>query len=76
MISLSFIFARLYMTVVPVREVLEAFFWSGVLSVAIFILLGFAGSVVLIRLLPAVLKLDSGYSQLAVLRIPIAPGTH
>jgi hypothetical protein len=36
-ISGCLIFARLYMAVVPIREVLEAFFWSGILSVAIFV---------------------------------------
>jgi len=35
--------ARLYMTLVPVQEVLEAFFWSGVVSIAVFIPLSFAG---------------------------------
>jgi hypothetical protein len=31
------------MAVVPIREVLEAFFWSGILSLGFFIPLGFAG---------------------------------
>src|SRR6266851_2239265 len=42
-IAICLIFARLYMAVVPVREVLEAFFWSGILSVAVFIPLSLAG---------------------------------
>lgn len=41
-ISVYLILARLYMAVVPVREVLEAFFWSGILSVGTFIPLSFA----------------------------------
>jgi hypothetical protein len=36
------VFARLYMAVVPVSEVIEAFFWSGVISVAIFVPLSFS----------------------------------
>jgi O-Antigen ligase len=36
------VFARLYMAVVPISEVLEAFFWSGVISVAIFVPLVFS----------------------------------
>jgi O-antigen ligase len=36
------VFARLYMAVVPVSEVIEAFFWSGVISVAIFFPLAFS----------------------------------
>jgi hypothetical protein len=36
------VFARLYMTVVPVSEVIEAFFWSGVISIVIFVPLGFS----------------------------------
>jgi hypothetical protein len=43
LISACLILARLYMAVVPVREVLEAFFWSGILSVAIFIPSSLAG---------------------------------
>jgi O-antigen ligase len=35
------IFARIYMAVVPLEEVLEAFFWSGVVSVGIFLPLSF-----------------------------------
>lgn len=42
LISACLILARLYMAVVPIREVLEAFFWSGILSVGIFIPLSFA----------------------------------
>ena len=41
-ISGCLILARLYMAVVPVREVFEAFFWSGILSVSIYIPLSFA----------------------------------
>jgi O-antigen ligase len=37
------ILARLYMTVVPVREVFEAYFLSGILSIALFIPLSLAG---------------------------------
>jgi O-antigen ligase len=37
------ILARLYMTVVPVREVFEAYFLSGMLSIALFIPLSLAG---------------------------------
>jgi O-antigen ligase len=33
--------ARLYMAVVPVREVFEAFFWSGILSVGLLVPLSF-----------------------------------
>src|ERR1700676_4111086 len=40
-ISVCLILARLYMAVVPVQEVLEAFFWSGVLSVSIFVPISF-----------------------------------
>src|SRR6266403_3101549 len=42
-ISLCLILARLYMAVVPIREVLEAYFWSGIVSVAILMALGFGG---------------------------------
>jgi hypothetical protein len=40
-ICVCLILARLYMAVVPIREVLEAFFWSGLLSLGIFIPLTF-----------------------------------
>lgn len=40
--TVCLILARFYMVLVPVREVLEAFFWSGILSVSIFIVLAFA----------------------------------
>lgn len=40
-ISVCLILARLYMAVVPVQEVFEAFFWSGILSIAILVLVGF-----------------------------------
>ncbi len=36
------VLARLYTAVVPIREVLEAFFWSGVVSVGLFLPLSFA----------------------------------
>jgi exopolysaccharide production protein ExoQ len=42
LISACLILARLYMAVVPIREVLEAFFWSGIVSVALFVPLSFA----------------------------------
>lgn len=41
-ITVCLVLTRLYMAVVPIREVFEAFFWSGILSVAIFIPLSFA----------------------------------
>lgn len=43
LISACLILARLYMAVVPISEVLEAFFWSGIASIGIFIPLSFAG---------------------------------
>jgi hypothetical protein len=42
LISACLILARLYTAVVPIREVLEAFFWSGIVSVALFVPLSFA----------------------------------
>lgn len=42
LISACLILARLYMAVVPIREVLEAFFWSGIVSVTLFVPLSFA----------------------------------
>ena len=36
------ILARLYMTIVPIREVLEAFFWSGVVCMALLVPLSFS----------------------------------
>ena len=36
------ILARLYMTIVPIREVLEAFFWSGVICIALFLPISFS----------------------------------
>lgn len=42
LLAFYLILARLYMAVVPIREVLEAFFWSGMLSIGIFIPLGFS----------------------------------
>jgi O-antigen ligase len=41
LISSCLILARLYMAVVPIPEVLDAFFWSGILSVTVFVLLSF-----------------------------------
>ncbi len=41
-ISVCLILARLYMAVVPIPEVLDAFFWSGILSVGFFVPLSFA----------------------------------
>ncbi len=40
--TVCLVLARLYMAVVPVREVLEAFFWSGILSLGVFMVLAFA----------------------------------
>lgn len=34
--------SRLYMALVPIDQVLEAFFWSGVLCIALFVLAGFS----------------------------------
>lgn len=42
-LCMCLILARLYMAVVPIPEVLEAFFWSGLLSIGIFAPLSFAG---------------------------------
>jgi hypothetical protein len=42
-LCLCLVLARLYMAVVPIPEVLEAFFWSGLLSIGIFVPLSFAG---------------------------------
>jgi len=36
MVSACLILARLYMAIVPVEEVLEAFFWSGIVSIGLF----------------------------------------
>jgi O-antigen ligase len=44
-IAFCLILARLYMALVPIREVFEAFFWSGIVSVGLFTLLAF-GSLV------------------------------
>jgi len=41
-IIVCLVLTRLYMAVVPIREVFEAFFWSAILSVAILIPLSFA----------------------------------
>jgi len=43
LISVCLILARLYMAVVPISDVLEAFFWSGIVSIGIFTLSSFAG---------------------------------
>jgi len=40
--TLCLILARLYLTVVSIRELFEAFFWSGILSVGIFTVWGFS----------------------------------
>jgi O-antigen ligase len=42
LISVCLVLARLYMAVVPLQEVLEAFFWSGILSLGVFMGLAFA----------------------------------
>jgi len=42
-LCLCLILARLYMAVVPIPEVLEAYFWSGMLCMGIFIPLAFGG---------------------------------
>lgn len=42
LVSGCLILARLYMAVVPLREVLDAFFWSGIVSVVLFVPLSFA----------------------------------
>jgi O-antigen ligase len=39
--SICLVLARLYMAVVPIAEVLDAFFWSGIASVGLFIPLTF-----------------------------------
>jgi O-antigen ligase len=41
MLALCLVLARLYMSLVPIQEVLEAFFWSGVVSVSVFLALAF-----------------------------------
>ncbi len=51
MLSCCLILARLYMAVVPVSEVLEAFFWSGVVSVTVFLPLAFTSLLESIRTL-------------------------
>lgn len=40
-IAICLVLARIYMTVVPFHEVLEAFFWSGIVSIGMFTLLAF-----------------------------------
>lgn len=44
-LGLYLILARLYMSVVPISEVLEAYFWSGLLSIGIFVPLSLASFV-------------------------------
>src|SRR5690348_4627330 len=39
LIAICLVLARIYMSVVPVQEVLEAYFWSGIASVGLFTLL-------------------------------------
>lgn len=41
LIAICLVLARVYMAVVPVREVLDAFFWSGIVSVGLFTLVAF-----------------------------------
>jgi hypothetical protein len=42
LIAICLVLARIYMVVVPVHEVLEAFFWSGIVSIGLFTLFSFA----------------------------------
>lgn len=42
-LCLCLLLGRLYTAVVPVQEILEAFFWSGLVSIAVFLPLSFAG---------------------------------
>jgi hypothetical protein len=39
LIAICLVLARIYMTVVPLQEVLEAFFWSGIVSIGSFTIL-------------------------------------
>jgi O-antigen ligase len=48
-ISVCLILARLYMVLVSIREVFEAFFWSAIVSIVFFICLAFASLVQSIR---------------------------
>ena len=41
LLSICLVLARIYMTLVPIREVLEAFYWSAILSLLIFVPLTF-----------------------------------
>jgi O-antigen ligase len=50
-LSSCLILARLYMAVVPVSDVLDAFFWSGVISVTVFLPLVFTSLLESIRTL-------------------------
>lgn len=44
-IAICLVLARIYISVVPVQEVLEAYFWSGIVSVGLFTFLSFASLV-------------------------------
>jgi hypothetical protein len=44
-IAICLVLARIYMAVVPVQEVLEAFFWSGIVSIGLLTLLAFSSLV-------------------------------
>ncbi len=48
-LAFCLILARLYMVVVPIGEVVEAFFWSGVVSVIVFVPLAFGSLMESIR---------------------------
>jgi O-antigen ligase len=50
-LAFCLILARLYMAVVPISEVVEAFFWSGVVSVIVFVPLAFGSLMESIRTL-------------------------
>lgn len=41
-IAATLLLSRLYMALVPIERLLEAFFWSGVLSIALFLFAGFS----------------------------------
>jgi hypothetical protein len=42
LIAFCLVLGRIYMTVVPIHEVFEAFFWSGIVSIGLFTLLAFS----------------------------------
>jgi O-antigen ligase len=42
LLSICLLLARIYMTLVPIREVLEAFYWSAIVSMLIFLPLSFS----------------------------------